>query len=448
MNLYIMRHAEAQEGDREAIDRALTPNGVKQAKAVAEFFDLVDIKLDLIITSQMNRAQQTAEAFDEDIPRKITPQLAPDAMAEKAWQTINKLADGKDEVLVVTHGPLIHFLLAVPCFQFDPDKEWIHHGSVVKLNMADTEGQYFRWKLSAKLCGKIVGIDTKHVNLTEELLKLTDVFEFLSRESLAIPDRRVVIDPLVVKLQKGLRIRWNSQLKNLEEKGLPHLKDSLDQRATLPSNAVAPHGEKAAALATIPMRHKQFAVKFRKATNAAYDAGADRVSEQLPVPSLQRAKQEVTEAKPLKRKLPGPTREPEELEDELDDTTQDRVGNVIDQAFKEGLTYAATVGLVRSTFQGWSEADEGETSRAETVALAEVSGAYHDGGRDVAREYPGEVEKLWETENDPCEECQANADMDWIPDDAPFDSGDSEPPAHPNCRCSVSYRIAEPEEES
>jgi hypothetical protein len=32
--------------------------------------------------------------------------------------------------------------------------------------------------------------------------------------------------------------------------------------------------------------------------------------------------------------------------------------------------------------------------------------------------------------------------MGWIPADAAFDSGDDEPPAHPNCDCSIDYREA------
>ena len=147
---------------------------------------------------------------------------------------------------------------------------------------------------------------------------------------------------------------------------------------------------------------------------------------------------------PIKRpSLPGPTREPEELEDELDGTTEERASTLIGNAFKDGLAYSALVLATREMFKSWSD-EEDQTSRGETTALAEISGAYHDGGRDFARDYPGDVEKLWEIEDDDaCEFCQANAEMDWIPDDAPFDSGDFEPPVHPNCRCSVSYRTVE-----
>lgn len=43
-----------------------------------------------------------------------------------------------------------------------------------------------------------------------------------------------------------------------------------------------------------------------------------------------------------------------------------------------------------------------------------------------------------------CETCNDNADMDWIPDDDVFFDVEGneidEPPAHPNCTCSVEYK--------
>lgn len=43
-----------------------------------------------------------------------------------------------------------------------------------------------------------------------------------------------------------------------------------------------------------------------------------------------------------------------------------------------------------------------------------------------------------------CETCVENADMGWIPDDEVFlasGGGDlDEPPAHPNCDCTVEYK--------
>jgi hypothetical protein len=49
-------------------------------------------------------------------------------------------------------------------------------------------------------------------------------------------------------------------------------------------------------------------------------------------------------------------------------------------------------------------------------------------------------EKRWITDGDPCEECDENALVGWIPSDEEFPSGHDEPDAHPNCKCSLETR--------
>lgn len=49
-------------------------------------------------------------------------------------------------------------------------------------------------------------------------------------------------------------------------------------------------------------------------------------------------------------------------------------------------------------------------------------------------------EKLWLTDGHPCEVCELNSIAGWIPIDRAFPSGDWEPRAHPNCKCSLETR--------
>lgn len=90
----------------------------------------------------------------------------------------------------------------------------------------------------------------------------------------------------------------------------------------------------------------------------------------------------------------------------------------------------------------WTDADH-SSERALMIAEYEVSRAYHDGMKAFAgiwRGGNGPVEKRWMVQPDACEICEGNAADDWIDEEAPFDSGESEPPQHPNCRCSLEYR--------
>lgn len=56
-------------------------------------------------------------------------------------------------------------------------------------------------------------------------------------------------------------------------------------------------------------------------------------------------------------------------------------------------------------------------------------------------------QKLWVTSDDPCPTCEDNADQGWIDADETFDSGDDEPPAHPNCECTLDTRATGEDED-
>lgn len=418
-----MRHAHAEAGDRTDPDRGIDDIGELQCEVMRKFLKLADLKPDIIITSEFQRAIQTAENVqrgDADIvqtPALNAPQFSVDIDTDAAWKAVLKLAGDAKSVMVVTHGPLIEALLASVAFGID-DRFHFEHGAICYIN---TNESRFRWMVSPKLAAHLIGADAKEVENEPPLQ---------AKESFRTPSVKAAVAPLVSQVRKALRIRWKAQLKKLETDGLPLLEDALVTN----TYHTVPSGTKAAVLATLPLRHSQFAVKYRKATRLAYNVGANRVAEQLPT-----TVSAVQEATPPK-KLPGPTREPEELEDELDATTEDRTGSLIDKAFKDGLTYAALIVGAREMFNKFDD------SRGEATAGHEISTAYHDGGRDQAATFEGELDKQWETGGESCEDCKANEDMGLIPADAPFDSGDFEPPAHPNCDCGISYHPAEEEE--
>jgi hypothetical protein len=89
-------------------------------------------------------------------------------------------------------------------------------------------------------------------------------------------------------------------------------------------------------------------------------------------------------------------------------------------------------------------------SRAERIAITEVTNAYAEGqllaGEELAEQFPGvAVVKLWMTEMDDrvCEIC-GPMDGQEVDIEAEFKGGDGElyqqPPAHPRCRCFLETR--------
>jgi phosphohistidine phosphatase len=100
MRLVIVRHAEAAPGDPDEL-RPLTPEGRDQAKALGELFRAVGIAPDLILTSPLRRARETAAALElgkPEVAERLAPGASPEAFRDAAW--------GRGEtVVVVGHQP-------------------------------------------------------------------------------------------------------------------------------------------------------------------------------------------------------------------------------------------------------------------------------------------------------------------------------------------------------
>lgn len=76
MLLYLLRHAEAEPHRAEDFSRKLTANGEKQARTVGSYLAEREIRPDLILTSPVLRAKQTAilaaKELQIDVPTEET----------------------------------------------------------------------------------------------------------------------------------------------------------------------------------------------------------------------------------------------------------------------------------------------------------------------------------------------------------------------------------------
>ncbi len=63
MEVWLLRHAVAEEGSESGrdADRALTPEGVRRARAVARGLAALEPPIELVLTSPYRRARETAE---------------------------------------------------------------------------------------------------------------------------------------------------------------------------------------------------------------------------------------------------------------------------------------------------------------------------------------------------------------------------------------------------
>jgi len=108
----------------------------------------------------------------------------------------------------------------------------------------------------------------------------------------------------------------------------------------------------------------------------------------------------------------------------------DTVRNDIMQSVKTSLATGATTDEAIADMQTVIS----NPARAVMIANTESVNAYQAGLSEFASQSDA-VGKEWETADDPCDICQANADEGPIAIDDTFDSGDDEPTAHPNCLC-------------
>jgi phosphohistidine phosphatase SixA len=426
-----MRHCLTDDGPQMDAERPLNDIGREQAKVMRKFLKIANVKPDVIVCSDFERAAETAEAVVRgDTPIEHLSSLLPDGNPEAAWKEIQSNAKEWDaeSVLVVTHSPLVQSLLASVAFCFVDELWEFHHGAVAYIN---TDESRFRWYVNPKLAAHIVGEDPKDVEnpvgeadpMDWSQYGLKDFERDNKRlvENLMADARRSTIAPLRDQMRAALEKRWRKQLRNV--------------RRALKTHTATDYVTAAAVVATaLPLHDSSFATAHAKVKVAAYYAGIDHASAQLGV--------KVEEAR-FDRQTPYGNQTSTDLEDDLDSTTVDRAHNTLKAL--EPFTLAAASTALGALFAGFGDPGGDKMSRADTVALNVVSTAYHDGGADAATQAAdtgADVEKAWQTETNPCETCIANEAEGFIPADAPHDSGDFEPPAHPNCACSEVYRLA------
>jgi hypothetical protein len=114
-------------------------------------------------------------------------------------------------------------------------------------------------------------------------------------------------------------------------------------------------------------------------------------------------------------------------------TTLDRIGTLLGRALARGETPAS----VRAELEDLLD----DSERALTIAQTEMSSAVSVASRELYEESGAELVE-WLVA-DPCDTCQENADVSPIGIGDVFPSGDTEPPAHPNCVCDIAPYVVD-----
>lgn len=113
MHLYLLRHANADTVAESDDERPLSEKGEAQAKKVARFCDERDLRPDLILTSPLLRARQTAAPVGERLGAEVfvTPWLASGMVPEDALAGLQEYS-AFSGVMLVGHFPDFPLLIA------------------------------------------------------------------------------------------------------------------------------------------------------------------------------------------------------------------------------------------------------------------------------------------------------------------------------------------------
>jgi phosphohistidine phosphatase len=106
MNLYLLRHADANTEANTDDARPLSEKGVAQAKRVASFCVAHGIEIELVLSSPIRRAHETAVILAKELKAEIevVPWLACGAHPETVVRELRKYRDC-ESVALVGHEP-------------------------------------------------------------------------------------------------------------------------------------------------------------------------------------------------------------------------------------------------------------------------------------------------------------------------------------------------------
>lgn len=160
MQVYLLRHGIAEEGGPQTsdVDRALTNDGRRKLRQVLAHVGDSGVRIDLILSSPLKRALQSAEIATACLKAKpqtaITRTLTPGGAVEDVWSEIRAHRDA-EALLLVGHNPLFSnlaaFLLGAPEVQVDFKK-----GAVMRIDfetLGPKPNGVLHWYLTARLAG-------------------------------------------------------------------------------------------------------------------------------------------------------------------------------------------------------------------------------------------------------------------------------------------------------
>ena len=160
MNLYLMRHANAGVSRENPIldrKRALIKEGKEQCMLMARLLSALKVQIDVIVSSPLKRALQTATFVGTELGYEakveISPALDLDADYADFQQMLAKFSD-REGVLVVGHNPHMFQFLGSMITGNGGASIRMRKGSIARVDM-DRHPPLLRWLIDPRMARSI-----------------------------------------------------------------------------------------------------------------------------------------------------------------------------------------------------------------------------------------------------------------------------------------------------
>jgi phosphohistidine phosphatase len=164
MKLYILRHGEAADpGDpryQNDADRPLTPRGIQRTKALAHALRQMEIAFDVIFSSPLVRARETADIVERGLRLhgrlELTEHLAPSGDVERLVHQLNKVRPAPESMLLVGHEPYLSSLISLLCTGSSHLSLTLKKGGLCRMEVESLRAARcasLEWLLSPRLIG-------------------------------------------------------------------------------------------------------------------------------------------------------------------------------------------------------------------------------------------------------------------------------------------------------
>jgi phosphohistidine phosphatase len=141
MQIYLLRHAEAEDDPTNDAKRALTAKGEKQAKSVGRFCRNHSVIPEIILSSPLRRAEQTALIFARELDIqsavRLEEFLLPGLTLERAFSGLEKYRE-KASILLVGHEPDFS-KLAASLIGTRPENVHFRKATLIRVNLPKME---------------------------------------------------------------------------------------------------------------------------------------------------------------------------------------------------------------------------------------------------------------------------------------------------------------------